>query len=95
MNMKLTSKFNAGDNIWFFESGRIKFFEGTIKEVQSWDKWSGFRYEITHITPEGESINFNIEEKNLYSSKNDVITTFFEENGTIVSPEPETNAPAA
>ena len=95
MNMKLTSKFNAGDKVWFFESGQIKFFEGTIKEVQSWDKWSGFRYELNHINSNGETMNFNIEEKNLYASKNDVMTKFFEENGTVQSPEPETTAPSA
>jgi len=91
-DMKLTSKFNAGDTVWFFEQGQVKFFEGTINDVQSWDKWSGFRYDITHIGQDGNSMNYNVEENKLYTSKNEILTTLFEENGQVPSP---TEAPAA
>jgi len=86
-DMKLTSKFNAGDLIWFFEQGQVKFFEGTINDVQSWDKWSGFRYDVQHIDQSGNSMNYNIDESRLYNSKQEILENLFEENGTIPSPD--------
>ena len=94
-DMKLTVKFNVGDNVWFFEQNQVKFFEGTINDVQSWDKWSGFRYDVQHISPNGEQMSFNIEEKNLYASKNEILTNLFEENGTAQTPTQGDEAPAA
>jgi len=88
--MKLTSKFNANDSVWFFDHGQTKFFEGTINDVQYWDKWNGFRYDISHINPEGVQSNYNVEEDKIYASKNEIINTAFEENGTIDIPETET-----
>jgi len=93
-NMKITSKFNAGDSVWFFESGQIKFYEGTINEVQSWDKWSGFRYDVQHVNQEGVSTNYNVEENKLFASKNEILANLFEENGT-PAPTTEGDAPAA
>ena len=85
--MKITSKFNAGDTVWFFEQGQVKFFEGTINDVQSWDKWSGFRYEIQHINQEGSPMTYNIQEDKIYTSKNEILNGLFEENGTIPTEE--------
>lgn len=93
-DMKLTSKFNAGDSVWFFEHGQVKFFEGIINDVQSWDKWSGFRYDIKHINQDGVSMNYNVEESKLYTSKNEILTNLFEENGTVQDPATG-DAPAA
>lgn len=80
--MKLTTKFNTGDNVWFFEQGKFKFFEGTITDIQSWDKWGGFRYELTHINSEGVEEKYYAEEKRLYVSQEEILTTLFEANGT-------------
>ena len=86
-DMKITSKFNEGDVVWFFESMNVKFMEGTIDSINSWDKWAGFRYEIQHINPEGNQMTYNVEEKHIFTSKNEVLDGLFEENGTIVKPE--------
>ena len=86
-DMKITSKFNEGDIVWFFEPMKVKFMEGTINSFNSWDKWSGFRYEIQHINPEGNQIAYNVEEKHIFTSKDEVLDGLFEENGTIVNPE--------
>lgn len=91
-DMKITSKFNEGDAVWFFEPMKVKFMEGTISAVNSWDKWSGFRYEIQHINPEGSQMSYNIEEKNIFTSKNEVLDGLFEENGTLVE-QPATPTP--
>jgi len=80
--MKITSKFNEGDTVWFFESGQVKFMEGVISSVNSWDKWSGFRYEIQHVNPDGNQMMYSAEEKNMFASKNEILANIFEENGT-------------
>ena len=85
-NMKITSKYNGGENVWFFEQGQVKFFEGTINEVQSWDKWSGFRYDVKHVNAEGQAMNYNVEESKLYASKDEILDTLFEANGVEATP---------
>lgn len=85
-DMKITSKFNEGDTIWFFESGQVKFMEGVISSVNSWDKWSGFRYEIQHVNAEGNEMMYNAEEKYIFTSKNEILANLFEENGTVNQP---------
>ena len=37
--MRLDSKVNANDNVWFFvlNDDKTKFFEGTVQKVMSWD----------------------------------------------------------
>lgn len=92
-DMEITSKFNEGDSVWFFEPMKVKFMEGTIDAVNSWDKWSGFRYEIRHINPEGVQMSYNIEEKNIFTSKNDVLDGLFEENGTLAEQPVATPTP--
>ena len=84
-DMKITSKFNEGDTVWFFEQGQVKFMEGTISSINSWDKWSGFRYEIQHVSPNGDQMMYNPEEKNIFASKNEILSNLFEENGTPVN----------
>lgn len=81
-DMKITSKFNEGDTIWFFEQGQVKFMEGVISSVNSWDKWAGFRYEIQHVAPSGNQMTYSAEEKNMFASKNEILANLFEENGT-------------
>lgn len=89
--MKLTSKFDEGAVVWFLNNmggdQAAKFLEGTINSVQNWDKWSGFRYDISHVNPEGVEMSYNVEERNIYKTKNDVLTNAFEENGTLPTPE--------
>ncbi len=99
-DMKLTSKFDKGQVIWFFnnmggDNNRAKFLEGTITEVQSWDQWSGFRYNVTHIDANGASMSYNAEEKNMYKSKEEVLENLFEENGTVPTPVTPETTPAA
>ena len=93
--MKITSKFDEGASVWFLNhmgaaDEACKFFEGTVTAVQSWDKWSGFRYDVSHISPEGNQMSYNVMEKDMYKTKNDVLANAFEENGTL----PETEVPA-
>lgn len=74
-NMSIQSKFNEGDSVWAFSAEEGKFYEGIVKEVQSWDKWNGFRYAISH---RGEEIKeINSEERYLYSSKQEIIDNCF------------------
>jgi hypothetical protein len=87
-NMKITSKYNEGENVWFFEQGQVKFFEGTINEIQSWDKWSGFRYDVKHVNAEGQPMNYNVEESKLYTSKDEILANLFEANGVEAAPAP-------
>lgn len=91
-DMKITSKFNEGDTVWFFEQGRVKFMEGVINAINSWDKWGGFRYEIQHVNSDGNQQMYNAEEKNMFTSKNEVLENLFEENGTAPANE---SAPSA
>ena len=94
-DMKITSKFNANDTVWFFEAGQVKFFEGLITDIQSWDKWGGFHYDIVHTDANGNTMNYNVEESRLYASKNEIITTLFEENGTPAPADAPSDAPVA
>jgi len=94
-DMKITSKFNEGDTIWFFEPGQVKFMEGVISSVNSWDKWGGFHYEIQHIDTTGVQMVYTSDEKNMFSSKNEIIANVFEENGTLAPVEEPTPAPEA
>ena len=80
-DMKIQSKYNGGEKIWFFEPGQVKFFEGTITDVQSWDKWGGFHYEIKHLDAEGQEMLYNVEENKLYDSKEQILDTLFVADG--------------
>lgn len=74
-SMTISSKFNKGLKVWAFRQEDGKFYEGTISDVQSWDKWGGFRYEIKH---EGaETITLNAEERFIFLSKEEIIQDRF------------------
>lgn len=75
-DMKIQSKFNENDKVWFYYYSENKFYEGTVKAVSSWDRYSGFRYDVEH---NGDLRQFteSIEEKNLYASKQEIIDTAF------------------
>jgi len=97
--MKLTSKFDKGQTVWFFNNvggdTPVKFFEGTITEVQSWDNWSGFRYNVDHVDANGVTMNYNVEEKFMYKTKDEVLSSIFEANGTpVVEPVTPEATPA-
>lgn len=69
--MKLTSNYNVSDKIWFlYQDG--KFYEGSILDITSWDKWNSFRYDVHHHGA-NEDITHNIEERNIYPSKNAIL----------------------
>jgi hypothetical protein len=82
--MKLSTKFNANDSVWFFDSANVKFLQGTIVDAQSWDKWAGFRYEISHVQQNGNTMTYNVEESKIYATKEEILAGLFEENGTPV-----------
>jgi len=68
--MTITSTYSIGDKVWALgEFGT--YYEGTITEIPSWDKWAGFRYEIQHNGVEPK--HFNVEEKSILSSRQDII----------------------
>ena len=99
-NMKLTSKFDKGQTVWFFNNmggntEGAKFLEGTISEVQSWDQWGGFRYNVSHTDANGSTMNYNAEERNMYKTKDEVLANLFEENGTPTTPTTPEATPAA
>lgn len=74
-NMSIQSTHDVGDKVWVFRNEDGKFYEGTVNEIQSWDKWNGFRYDIIH---HGESeIRMNIEERFVFSSREEIINTRF------------------
>ena len=74
-NMNIQSTHDVGEKVWVYRNEDHKFYEGTIAEVQSWDKWNGFRYEITH---HGENeIRMNVEEKLIYNSREEIINNCF------------------
>lgn len=85
--MRLDSKVNANDNVWFFvlNDDKTKFFEGTVQKVMSWDDTFGFRYLIDHINPNGELKTYEVQEKNVYKSKSEITNSVFEPNGTLNS----------
>lgn len=87
--MTLESKFNEGNVVWFFEPSSVKFMQGTIMSLQSWDKWMSFRYEIKHFNDEGVPMMYNIEERNIFLTKEEILDGLFIEDGTPV--EPNTN----
>ena len=80
--MTLESKFSENDVVWFFEPNSVKFMEGTITSVNSWDKWMSFRYEIKHFNDEGVPMMYNIEEKNIFLTKEEILNGLFLEDGT-------------
>ena len=74
-SMNIQSTYDVNDRVWVFRNEDNKFYEGTIKEVQSWDKWNGFRYEVIHhSTPE---IMINVEEAKIFNSREEIINTRF------------------
>lgn len=78
-NMSIQSKFEVGDKVWAFSSDQVKFFEGTISEINSWDKWSGFRYEIRHKNAQDPNmpIIINTDENNIFATQQEVINEKF------------------
>lgn len=82
--MKLESKFNENDVVWFFEPNGVKFMAGTITSINSWDKWMSFHYEIKHYNDEGIPMMYNIEEKNIFLTKEEILDGLFVEDGTPV-----------
>lgn len=74
-DMNIQSAFNVGDKVWVYRNEDRKFYEGTIQDVQSWDKWNGFHYEIKH---QGETeIMINVEERLIYNSREEIISECF------------------
>ena len=80
-DMTITTKFNVEDKVWFYAPEHGKFVEGTITDIQSWDKWNDFRYVIDHELADESKIAFTIDEKNIYSTKNEILSTAFVEDG--------------
>ena len=79
--MTITSKFDVNAKVWCFSQEHAsKVVEGTVKEVQSWDIWAGFRYLIEHENADGNVVEFTGEERYMYSTKNDAIGTIFVED---------------
>ena len=73
--MNIQSAYNEGDKVWVYRNEDGKYYEGTINEVQSWDKWNGFRYEIKHQG--ATELTINVEEKLIFSSREDIINNCF------------------
>lgn len=75
--MKLESKFDVNDKVWFYNDSDSKFYEGTVTAVNNWDSWSGFRYEVKH---EGsQTVNNSVQENKLFASKNEILENCFVE----------------
>jgi hypothetical protein len=74
-DMNIQSNFDQGDKVWVYRNEDGKYYEGTVREVQSWDKWNGFRYEIVHNGE--EEISINAEEKFVFNSREEIINTRF------------------
>ncbi len=83
--MKLETKVNVNDTVWFFllTEDKVKFYEGTVQRILSWDNLSGFRYLIDHINPNGELRTYDIQEKDIYKSKTEITSNAFETNGIL------------
>ena len=92
-DMKLQTKFNEGDKVWYFNSMRNKFYEGTIKSVNNWDKWAGFRYEIEHISMMGKFTD-TIEEGKIFVSKQEILNTCFVDYDDTNAPQGQEPSPA-
>jgi len=74
-SMNIQSTYDVDDKVWVFRNEDNKFYEGTIKEVQSWDKWNGFRYEVIHHS--NPEIMINVEEAKIFNSREEIINTRF------------------
>ena len=74
--------YNIGDNVWFYDYQTIKYLEGTITEPISWNKWDGWNIEVEHYNEKGEQVMYNVEEKNIFHNKEDILIDLFQENGT-------------
>lgn len=92
--MKLETKANANDTVWFFllTEDKVKFYEGTVQRILSWDDSLGFRYLIDHINPNGELRTYDVQEKDVYKSKSEVTNNAFEVNGTLKEQPAPTSA---
>lgn len=68
--MTITSTYSIGDKVWALgEFGT--YYECTIVEIASWDKWTGFRYEVQHNGIEQKY--FTVEERSILPSRQDII----------------------
>lgn len=74
-DMNIQSAFNVGDKVWVYRNEDHKYYEGTIQDVQSWDKWNGFRYEIKHQG--ATELIINVEEKLIFNSREEINSTCF------------------
>ena len=75
--MKIESKYDVNDKIWFFNDSDSKFYEGTVTSISNWDQWSGFRYEVKHIGQ--QEINNSIQENRIFASKQEILENCFVE----------------
>lgn len=69
-NMSIQSKFEVGDKVWALDEFGT-YYESTITEIISWDKWAGFRYEVRHNGVETKY--FNVIETAILLSRQDII----------------------
>lgn len=74
--MTLTSKFDIGDKIWFFNADNAKFYEGTVDNIVFWNLGVGFSYNVSHNT-KSETLFFTIEEPKMYASREEVLEQGF------------------
>lgn len=95
--MKLETKFNENDVVWFLhnDNNKVKFYEGKVLSINNWDKWMGFRYQIQHIDENGTAMMYDCDENNMYKTKSEITNSLFVANGTLLEPEVEPEAPAA
>ena len=75
--MRIESKYDVNDKVWFFNDSDSKFYEGTVMEINTWDQWSGFRYEIKHVGT--QEINISAQENRIFASKQEILENCFVE----------------
>lgn len=74
--MTLTSKFDIGDKVWFFNGDDAKFYEGTVDNIVFWNLGVGFSYNISHNT-KNDTLYYTIDEPKIYSSREEVLERGF------------------
>jgi len=89
--MNLISKYKKGDVVWFFTNMiNIRCLEGQILDVAYWSKSDGFSYDIVHYDSNGTYGSFTVREAEIFSSKEEILNTIFEENGIPADTEENT-----
>ena len=76
MNMNIQSKYHGGEVVYIIHyiNNRVKFQQATITKPIAWEYYNGFMYEAKFTTADGVEQTTRINENEIYTSREEILT---------------------